>query len=106
MSWIPGRQDCGYFKRKIFSFNWCDCWLVKFPEGSCIKPHKDPTKGKRHWRFNLILRPAESGGGFWCNGPVPVNLSRFKVFRSDLYEHCVSPIEKGERLVLSFGVAL
>ena len=53
-------------------------------------------------RVNVVLRPAEQGGIFLCNGAW-VNFPRFKFFRPDQLTHGVSKIEKGERLVLSIG---
>ena len=106
--WEIGRQalmlkaKIPYFKLLVLSGRTFDIYLLKFPEGSRLVPHKDPVDGKRHYRVNVVLRPAEQGGIFLCNGAW-VNFPRFKFFRPDQLTHGVSKIEKGERLVLSIG---
>jgi hypothetical protein len=103
--WKLGRQNSGYFKFTFFQFSFADCHLLKYPTGSEIKPHVDEVDGKKHYRLNIVLRKAKVGGVFSCEKSI-INFPRVKLFRPDLYEHSVSKIEDGERLVLSFGVAI
>lgn len=108
-NWVEGRQGSGYYKMKLLSpkrFKF-DCYLLKYPEGSFIKSHKDPSeKGFEHHRLNILLRDCEEGGNFRCT----VNTARGKFlgfkwckFRPDLYYHSVSKVSKGARWVLSIG---
>ena len=43
-----------------------DTYLLKSPEGSEVKPHKDKVLSGKHYRLNLILKRAEQGGEFIC----------------------------------------
>lgn len=106
--WQRGRQESGYFKRKIFSFASFDCYLLKFPEGSEIPEHIDPVLQKRHYRLNIVLKKPKKGGKFLAHsGRKPfLNTSRVIFFRPDATSHGVSKVEKGSRYVLSFGWAL
>jgi hypothetical protein len=103
--WAPGRQDSGYdtFPLAISKFFRCDCYLIRYRKGAGIPPHRDKVApGNRHFRLNIILWPARKGGDLSCEwylfrfGPI-------KLFRPDLAEHSVSPVEEGVRYVLSFG---
>jgi Rps23 Pro-64 3,4-dihydroxylase Tpa1-like proline 4-hydroxylase len=116
--WIAGRQSTGYKKLKIFQFLNMDCYLLKYKEGDYIPLHTDPVPGRKHWRLNIELWRANKGGVFqflshtsnkWIT-PSKFNvlppLNRIYFFRSDIDPHKVSMIEKGTRLVLTFGIAL
>ncbi len=102
--WSPGRQDSGYSKMLLFEGCRCDAYLLKYPVGSHVAPHRDPVAGSRHFRLNLILRSAE-GGEFWAEQMI-LNWSRLKLFRPDKVEHGVRPITRGTRWVLSIGWVL
>jgi len=105
--WQTGRRNTGYDKLLLAAAPWpvaFDLHLLRFPTGTHIPPHRDPTRG-RHFRVNLVLVPATEGGEFVC-GDVLVDLPRLKVFRSDLAEHSVTEITAGTRWVLSLGVVL
>lgn len=105
LPWIDGRQGTGYKKIKLleskkFLF---DCYLLYFPEGSEIPPHRDPVpQGYKHYRLNIFLVKAIEGGIFLCKNTIH-SFSRFQLFRPDVEEHSVSKITKGYRLVLSIG---
>ncbi len=102
---IPGRQGTGYLKRALIrKREWCDAWMLTFPEGSEVGPHMDPIRGRAHFRLNIVLQEAEEGGKFLCTDPIFM-LRRVAFFRSDKSVHCVSRIYKGERKVLSIGFA-
>lgn len=105
MRWQQGRQGTGYRKLLLARGRRFDLWLLHFPTGSHVPEHRDAVTRGRHVRVNLVLRQAASGGEFRCAQPI-VDWSRLKVFRSDLCEHAVTRIKRGNRWVLSFGVKL
>jgi len=102
--WEKGRQESGYLKMlllksNIFKF---DLYLIKFPQGSLIKPHTDIVQNEKHYRINIILKNAKEGGEFICS-KLMYNSKRIKIFRPDIEEHSVSKIKEGTRLVISLG---
>ena len=109
MRWDRGRQETGYLKKTLYTFRLgrfgTDAYLLKFPEGCDVPTHTDPVDDSRHYRLNVVLQHAESGGEFVCDDPI-VDLPRIKVFRPDKNLHSVRRIEKGTRFVLSLGLAL
>jgi len=90
-----------------------DVYLLKYPEGSEIGWHKDPSQAFfEHWRANIVLKKAIDGGKFACTYDIdgivtePVIRKwndRFIVFRPDITVHCVKQVKKGTRYVLSIG---
>lgn len=102
--WQRGRREGGYHKLLLAQARRADLYLLRFPIGSFIGPHRDPVDGAGHLRINLVLVPARRGGQFMCEGAM-VDRPRLKVFRPDRCTHSVSPIEAGTRWVLSLGVA-
>ena len=60
--WQRGRQHSDYDKLLLIELCCCDAYLLRFPTGARIPPHRDPVDGRRHYRLNLILRPAMRGG--------------------------------------------
>ena len=105
MEYQQGRQGTGYLKKKLLEWKFFDLYILKYPEGSQIPPHKDPVPGKRHYRVNLELKKAVLGGKFKAQSTI-LNFGRLAIFRSDISEHEVTKILAGERIVLSFGLAL
>lgn len=106
MGWIFGRQKSGYLKKCIFQSETlrADCYILKYPTGSEIKPHTDPVQRGRHYRLNIILKNGQ-GGKFICDGKF-FKFGPIIFFRPDLYEHSVTPITAGTRYVLSIGFVL
>jgi len=106
--WERGRQGTGYWIFKIFSV-WtlhCDCYLIYYPTGSYIPPHKDPAiDGYEHHRINIVLRQADKGGWFWVRQGFGVGTTDRSIvrFRPDIQEHSVDRVLEGSRLVFSFG---
>ncbi|MFQ3262256.1 hypothetical protein [Reinekea sp.] len=103
--WQKGRQNTGYDKMLIGGGLWpnpFDMYILRFNEGQGIPPHVDQVKSGEHYRLNIILMAAKSGGDFICTNPIYEN-SRVKYFRSDVSEHAVSKVTKGCRYVLSIG---
>jgi hypothetical protein len=121
-NWVKGRQNTGYEKLKIFQFLNMDCYILRYKVGDYIPWHTDPVPGKRHYRLNFELKQAEIGGTClympWANSDDELNYQRrkacfilsdnrrFVLFRSDIIPHKVTKIEKGTRIVLTFGIAL
>ncbi|WP_249348072.1 2OG-Fe(II) oxygenase [Pseudoalteromonas aurantia] len=79
-----------------------DCYLLRFKEGSEIPPHRDKVSKGKHYRLNIIIKAAKSGGQFLCENPI-YESSRVKLFRPDKSEHSVSKVESGNRYLLSIG---
>ncbi|MBL8521533.1 MAG: 2OG-Fe(II) oxygenase [Betaproteobacteria bacterium] len=103
--WQDGRQKSGYDKMLLFTSPWpipFDSYLIRYPDGSSIPPHKDPVSNGRHYRLNIILKSPKSGGEFVCASPIFAS-RRVKFFRPDQCEHSVTRVEGGNRYVLSIG---
>ncbi len=106
--WQSGRQESGYDKMLLLTASWplrFDSYLLRFPDGSSIPPHKDPVKQGRHYRLNVILKAPRSGGEFRCADPI-FSSPRIKLFRPDQSEHSVTKVLGGSRYVLSIGWVL
>ena len=108
LRWQRGRQGTGYDKCLLVASPFpvpFDCYLLRFPEGTAIPPHRDPVDGARHFRLNVVVKRAPSGGEFICADPI-LDWGRLKFFRSDLSVHSVTQVVGGSRYVLSVGWAL
>jgi len=112
VSWTEGRQGSGYFKMLLGESRIplpFDIYLLKFPKGSEIVEHTDPIKeGKRHYRFNIVLKKAKEGGIFRIDSAISkrrvfLNTPRLHFFRPDVDKHHVTKVESGTRYVLSIG---
>lgn len=103
--WIEGRQGTGYYKLPLLIFLSFDSYILKYCEGSYIPAHKDYLHNYNHYRLNIELCKAKKGGVFSCKKQI-FNWWRINLFRPDLYSHSVSPIEKGIRYILSFGLGI
>lgn len=108
LRWQTGRQGTGYDKmllalnHKLIPF---DCYLLRFPEGVSIPPHRDQVTTGKHYRLNMIVKTSDSGGEFICEQNI-LNLPRIKLFRPDIYVHQVTEVKGGSRWVLSIGWVL
>lgn len=104
-SWQKGRQGSGY---EIFPFIFSkflkmDAYLIRYPVGGGIPEHRDEVKqNEKHFRLNIELWPAKSGGELNCEHSI-VRFGPMNFFRPDLTLHSVSPVTKGVRYVLSIG---
>jgi hypothetical protein len=124
LSWEEGRQQTGYFKSSVHGNEQIseiilrclvyigaspksgyDCYLIRYPEGSHIPPHVDDAPfGARHSRLNILVKSADFGGILKvCDEEIEIFDGDAYYFRPDLYEHSVTTIEKGERVILSVG---
>jgi len=99
--WQEGRQGTGYFKKLLFQYNLCECWLVRYPPNTHIPPHIDKISNKRHYRLNIVLK----GNGDFKSESCIINLKRIVLFRPDVNIHSMAN-GNTERLILSFGLAL
>ena len=100
-----GRQLSGYDKMLICTARWpikFDMYILRFPEGSEIAAHTDKVARGKHFRLNIVLKKARSGGEFICSAPL-YESSRIKLFRPDICEHQVTRVTSGSRYLLSIG---
>ncbi len=79
-----------------------DIYLLRFLRGQGIPPHTDQVQSGKHYRLNLVIKAARSGGEFYCSHPI-YESKRVKLFRSDISEHGVSEVTQGSRYVVSIG---
>lgn len=78
-----------------------DCYILKYPPGSSIPPHKDKTEGK-HFRVNFVVTHPK-GGEFQCDKPI-FQSKWLNFFRPDISMHGVTTVESSRtRYVLSVG---
>jgi len=84
--WQKGRQLTGYEKMPLLILHWpikFDCYLLRFDKGHEIPPHIDEVTRGRHFRLNLVLKHAHSGGEFFCEQTIFESRS-IKLFRPAL----------------------
>lgn len=81
-----------------------DCWLLRYPAGSEIPPHRDDApRNAEHWRLNAaVVQPAEGGELTVDGARVALAPGDAIVFRPDAQTHAVSRVS-GVRLVWSVG---
>lgn len=105
LSWVDGRQNSGYSKLLLLQSQWLkfDLYVLRFKQGVGIPPHTDPVEKGRHYRFNVVVHSAGSGGQFLCDQVIWSFANRVFFFRPDLSTHSVSQVESGSRYVLSLG---
>lgn len=110
--WEKGRQNTGYEKLKIFQFLNMDCYILRYNPGDSIPWHTDLVPGRKHFRLNLTLKKAIDGGVFLTKKHYDnvtefiSHKSRIVIFRSDITKHGVTEVKKGQRIVLTFGIAI
>lgn len=106
--WQRGRQQTGYDKMLLLTAHWplrFDSYLIRYPIGAAIPPHRDRVVSGRHYRLNIVVRKSPGGGEFVCTAPI-FSSARIKLFRPDIAEHSVTRVEGGPRYVLSIGWVL
>ncbi len=114
LHWELGRQNTGYAKMLLAQCKFpkligkyvlgFDLYLLKYPAGTEIPEHVDKVANYRHYRVNVILKNAKSGGEFKAAETI-VDWRRLKIFPSDK-PHSVAKIIEGTRYLLSFGTCL
>lgn len=108
LRWESGRQGTGYDKLLLATGPLpvpFDCYLLRFPPGTEVPPHRDALETGRHYRLNVVLRGAERGGEFVCSDPLFAS-RHIKLFRPDRSVHAVTRVEGRTRWVLSVGWVL
>lgn len=108
LRWDRGRQGTGYDKLLIAANPFVvpfDVYLLRYPVGSHIPPHRDPLPAGRHFRLNIVVRKSAAGGDFVCDNPIYAS-KRINLFRSDISTHAVTTVEGRPRYVLSVGWVL
>jgi hypothetical protein len=126
--WERGRQETGYEKLDLRSLatqdivyknladralaligaphdNHWDMWLLRYPDGAHIPPHRDEAAvfGLHHRRLNALVQAPRAGGDLWMNGTVvPLTVGNGVLFYPDRVEHAVSQVT-GTRAVFSVG---
>lgn len=129
--WETGRQGTGYERLALRSLvdqdplyayladralrligapheNHWDMWIIRYPDGSHIPPHKDEATvfGLRHRRLNALVRAPRAGGDFVADGQVvPLAVGDAVLFYPDETEHSVSKVDD-VRLIFSVGAWL
>lgn len=121
-AWQPGRQGTGYHKLSwrdnlpaeleplltrslttlgVDVIDW-DCYALRYPAGSFIPRHRDPTDDHRHLRLNAIVKTATGGQLIIGGETIELGAGDAVVFRPDAVDHEVGPVA-GTRYVWSVG---
>ncbi|MGI2170900.1 2OG-Fe(II) oxygenase [Shewanella sp. MF05960] len=87
------------FSSRVFSVN-----LVTYHENHRVMKHVDPVQQGRYYKFNIVLKQPLHGGVFTCEKYIMNLCHRVYLFRPDLYEHSVTKIESGKRVLLSVAI--
>ena len=106
--WQDGQHGTGY---QVFTLAWVmnkilpfDSYIIRYPPGSSIPPHRDVLKNKKskHFRLNLILTHPE-GGEFKTENAI-IQTIWLNLFRPDLSTHSVTTVTGNRtRYVWSIG---
>lgn len=129
LHWEKGRQETGYWKAAVridderlkvlverslkligqSDLQSFDCYILKYPTGSLIPPHKDKGSvfGSEHWRLNALIADDHTGGELMVEKrPIKLFVGDAIVFRPDDLLHSVSEITNGTRYMWSVGTML
>ncbi|GGB70460.1 2OG-Fe(II) oxygenase [Shewanella inventionis] len=87
------------FSSRIFSNN-----LVTYQQNHRVMKHVDPVQQGRYYKLNVVIKQPLIGGVFTCEKYIINLFNRVYLFRPDLYEHSVTKIESGKRVLLSIAV--
>ncbi|GGP57605.1 hypothetical protein GCM10009409_24530 [Shewanella saliphila] len=87
------------FSSRVFSVN-----LVTYHINHRVMNHVDPVQQGRYFKFNIIVKQPKVGGVFICQKTIFNLFNRVYLFRPDRYEHSVTKIESGKRVILSIAV--
>ena len=75
-------------------------------EGGQLHLHLDPNPNSDliHTRFNVYVKLPEKGGyPIYANKTCKLKERTYICCRSGIDKHCCTKVEKGERIILSFG---
>ena len=92
--------------RVIFSSPRLSVNLVTYLADHKVMRHIDPVPERKYYKLNFLLVKPESGGVFACEKCILNLFGRIYLFRPDQYEHSVSRIEAGKRVLLSFALSI
>lgn len=87
------------FSSQKFSINY-----VTYPINHSVMKHSDPVQKGRYYKLNFVLLQPKVGGVFECSNCIINLFNRIYLFRPDKYEHSVSKIISGKRVLLSFAL--
>ncbi len=78
--------------------------LVTYPQGHSVMRHNDPMGSGSYYKLNVVLGKPKQGGVFTADRVIFSLFDRIILFRPDLYEHSVSKIVHGKRVLLSIAL--
>lgn len=89
----------------LFTSKRFSAYLVTYPNQHKVLTHIDPMPNAKYYKFNIVLQQPKVGGVFHCQKCILNLFGRIYLFRPDKYEHSVSRIEQGKRMLLSFTLS-
>ena len=104
-NWGPGsRSHKGQYEVMTLLSRRRSFWLglIKYPKGSFQPAHQDTLVDRKHYKVNFVLKRDKKN--FKIKKTI-FSWGRLSVFRPDLHEHEVTPVETS-RLVLSLSLFL
>ena len=87
------------FSSRILSIN-----LVTYHTHHRVMAHIDPVQQGRYYKLNFVLVQPKVGGVFLCAKCIMNLCGRVYLFRPDKYEHSVTKIETGKRVLLCIAL--
>lgn len=90
--------------RHLFNTRRLNINLVTYPEGHRVMRHNDPMGGGSYYKLNFVLKKPVEGGVFETDRVIFSLFNRVILFRPDLYDHSVSTIKRGKRVLLSIAL--
>lgn len=87
------------FNSRKFTIN-----LVTYPVNYVVIKHLDLVQRGRYYKLNFVLIKPKVGGIFECSNCIMNIFDRIFLFRPDQFEHGVSKIISGKRVLLSFAL--
>ncbi|MGB5856027.1 MAG: hypothetical protein WBH20_12330 [Oceanisphaera sp.] len=90
--------------RGLLHFRRLSVNLVTYPKGHSVMKHHDPMGSGSYYKLNVVMIKAQEGGVFETERVIFSLFNRVILFRPDLYEHSVSTITRGKRVLLSIAL--
>lgn len=90
--------------RSLLHFRRLSVNLVTYPEGHGVLRHHDPMGSGSYYKLNVVLKKPKEGGVFETDRVIFSLFNRVFLFRPDLYDHSVSTIKRGKRVLLSIAL--
>lgn len=103
IKWKKGRLDnVKYYKSKLWEFKFLgmgfDAYVLKYPVGTFLIPHKDEVKNGNHYRLNLSLK----GKSIFDSESYIFKSKILNIFRPDLNIHSLFALTKTYKLSLGY----